>query len=71
VADDDGSTSGAAAAAAAAAAADSQLALEQQLLEEMLVRAPDALWARARLAGLQLQLRQYAAAVGSFQDAIR
>lgn len=59
------------AALAAAAAADSQLALEGQLLEELLVRAPDAHWARARLAGLQLQLREYDAAVGSYQAAIR
>jgi tetratricopeptide (TPR) repeat protein len=59
------------AAASAAAAADSQLALEGQLLEELLVRAPDAQWARARLAGLQLQLRQYEPAVSSYQAAIR
>jgi hypothetical protein len=59
------------AAASAAAAADSQLALEGQLLEELLVRAPDAHWARARLAGLQLQLRQYEPAVSSYQAAIR
>lgn len=59
------------AATAAAAAAESQLALEGQLLEELLVRAPDAYWARARLAGLQLQLRQHEAAVNSYQAAIR
>lgn len=59
------------AATAAAAAAENQLALEGQLLEELLVRAPDAHWATARLAGLQLQLRQYDAAVSSYQAAIR
>lgn len=59
------------AATAAAAAAENQLALEGQLLEELLVRAPDAHWARARLAGLQLQLRQYESAVSSYQAAIR
>lgn len=59
------------AATAAAAAAENQLALEGQLLEELLVRAPDAHWATARLAGLQLQLRQYEAAVSSYQAAIR
>jgi hypothetical protein len=59
------------AATAAAAAAESQLALEGQLLEELLVRAPDAHWATVRLAGLQLQLRQYEAAVSSYQAAIR
>jgi hypothetical protein len=43
----------------------------QQLLEEMLTKAPDAQWGRARLAGLQLQLRQYQPAVTNYQAAIR
>jgi hypothetical protein len=45
--------------------------LEAKLLEEMLLRAPDAQWARSRLARLQLQTGQYEQAVTSFQGAIR
>ncbi|WIA10335.1 hypothetical protein OEZ85_010527 [Tetradesmus obliquus] len=45
--------------------------LEAKLLEEMLLRAPDAQWARSRLARLQLQTGQYEQAVASFQSAIR
>ncbi|KAF6252995.1 hypothetical protein COO60DRAFT_1704042 [Scenedesmus sp. NREL 46B-D3] len=45
--------------------------LEAKLLEEMLLRAPDAHWARGRLARLQLQTGQYEQAVASFQGAIR
>jgi hypothetical protein len=45
--------------------------LEARLLDEMLLRAPDAHWARSRLASLQLQTGQYEQAVTSFQGAIR
>ncbi|WIA30388.1 hypothetical protein OEZ86_000474 [Tetradesmus obliquus] len=45
--------------------------LEAKLLEEMLLRAPDAQWAHSRLARLQLQTGQYEQAVASFQSAIR
>ena len=45
--------------------------LVMELLQEILIRAPDAQWARARLAKLQLQLGQYDEAVISHQAAIR
>lgn len=54
-----------------AGAAGAATALEQQLLQEMLLRAPDAQWARSRLARLQLVAGQYEAAVAAYQAAIR
>lgn len=45
--------------------------LELQLLQEILLRAPDAHWARVRLGRLQLELGRYQEAVTAYQAAIR
>lgn len=52
-------------------AATSSSALETRLCEEILDRAPDAHWAKARLAYIQLAQQKYTEAVASFQAAIR
>eukprot|EP00879_Flechtneria_rotunda_P010701 GHRR01011183.1.p1 GENE.GHRR01011183.1~~GHRR01011183.1.p1 ORF type:complete len:1628 (+),score=649.14 GHRR01011183.1:120-5003(+) len=52
-------------------AADAAPALEQLLLQEILSRAADAQWARARLARLQLEIGSYTEALTAYQAAIR